>query len=163
MIVPWIEEYTFLSLSCARSKGRVDLQRDETAMRIEFLEIESSDCPLIRLYSFECETVRSLQKEVTRLADEAGRICRVHSLSKFRALASCTLTFISSSEDEPVQRMGRSFDFEWRLTPAGWLDIAGLMEPFVRNPVEGTYQWLSRGKAIGDIAVLFSYSTDGHW
>jgi hypothetical protein len=133
------------------------------AMQIEFLEAGSQDCPLIRLYGIGREPISSLYREVTRLASNQGEHCEVHKMVEFRALSECALTLFSSTDNESVRRIGRSLIFQWRLTPDGWLNVAELIEPFIKNPTEGTHQWLSGNEPSGDIAVLLSYSTDGHW
>ena len=135
-------------------------------MQIDFLEEGSEDCPLIRLYGVEPSQFATLHEAILRLVTGAQEECLLHDVPGFRAL--CKLKLISASSDAGVRRIGQNPDFAWRLTPALWFVVAGLVEPFAQRVDQGSYQWLSgkearHGLELGDISVLLSCSVDGSW
>lgn len=137
-------------------------------MQIEFLETGSPDCPLIRLYGVERKYFTALHDEILRLAADSEGRCPVHEIPGFQAHSDCRLTLISSSKNEDVRRLGPGLDFAWRLSPANWSVVGGLLEPFCTDFSEGRYQWLAGGQARHGldrpgISVLLSCSSDGHW
>lgn len=137
-------------------------------LRMEYLEEGSDDCPLIRIYGTEAAGYSSLRHEIHCLSEEAERTCRLHQLPGVLAFSNCTLTMSSSTNDEGVRQVGRGFDFTWRLSPAKWFIVAGLIEPFAGKIPLGVFQWLSGNEArhgldMGKISVLISYSRTGSW
>ncbi len=136
-------------------------------MKIEFLEEGSADCPLIRIYGTDPAEFSSLLNAVKELASAEGKNCSVHELPGFHTVSNYTLSIISSSKDKGVRRISGT-SFVWVLTPAKWLLVAGLIEPFALSPRDETYQWLSGNEArhglnLASISVLLSCSRDGHW
>lgn len=137
-------------------------------MQIDFLEEGSEDCPLIRLYGVEASQFAILLEAMLHLATRAQEECSLHDVPGFHALPGCRFKLISASAQTGVQRIGQSLDFEWRLTPAQSIVVAGLVEPFAQRVEQGRHQWLSGKQARygldrGDISVVLSCSADGHW
>ena len=137
-------------------------------MQLEFLETGAADCPLLRIYGTGAAGFRSLHFAVRQLAAQDGATCALDQLPEVHAVAGCALMMIASSVNAGVCRTGATSSFEWRLKPAKWSVVAGLIEPFARGLNGGTHQWLAGKEArfgldLGTVAVLISNSDDGRW
>ena len=136
-------------------------------MDIEFLKEGSADCPLVRIYGTDQKEFSTLLAAAKELATAEGKSRAAHEFPDFRPVSNCTLSLISASTDEGVRQIA-DMSFVWALTPAKWLLVAGLIEPFTLKPCDGSYQWLSgkearHGLNRGPISILLSCSQDGHW
>ena len=125
-------------------------------MRLEFLEHGSLDCPLIRLYEFNPREAYQLRCMALPLARGTEATVPLHEQPNVTAIGGCQLRLRQGKKDPRVSRV--SFvKFEWVLSRAGWLQVAGLIRPFSRGAAEG-YQWLSEQ---GKVKILLS--CDGRW
>jgi hypothetical protein len=137
-------------------------------MKLEFLENGSPDCPLIRIYGTQPTDFASLLHALRPLAEADGRCCAIDEVSGFQPLDGCSLTAFSCSQTAGVHRDDEALRFEWKLTPAKWLIVAGLVSPFAQGFLDGRHQWLSGREAafgleLGEIGVVLSCSGDGRW
>ena len=127
-------------------------------MKIEFLADGSQDCPLILIHGQGIIVVRRLAEVLHRLAD--GAVCRadLHGTAGLVAPGGIRLTASVSRWDVGVVEVSPA-SFEWQLTEGSWDNVAGLLEPFCRGPVEEhRHQYIEQA---GDIAVIVS--TDRSW
>jgi hypothetical protein len=105
-------------------------------MKIDFLKEGSEDCPLVRIYDFDRAEVQQLCGLFKGLAKSLVQQAR---LDFAESVDGTELTFSCDSKNKGLIKVGER-QFEVILTTGGWLDVAGLAEPFC----EGTagYQWL---------------------
>lgn len=125
-------------------------------MKLEFVGEGSPDCPLIRLYDFSAAEAQRLLQIVLGLARKANTAVSLHAEQGIQPIGGCELT-LRRADDSPGVRELRDRNFEWVFSDGGWLDVAGLIQPFCQEGAP-RFQWLSR---IGKISVLLS--RDGHW
>lgn len=127
-------------------------------MKLELLSDGSEDCPLIRLYDFSPAEAGRLFAAVSALASGAQYSVWVHKMAGVEAVADCRLLLRSGSRDSGLVRSAEPVQFECILAPVSWGNVAGLIEPFVKDADGGTCQWLV---SSGDARWLLS--TDGRW
>lgn len=125
-------------------------------MKLEFVREGSPDCPLLRLYDFDPAEARQLQHAVLRLVRQSDEMIPLHQQPGIQPVAGCELTLLRANDVQGVREIAPG-KFEWLYSIDGWLEIAGLIQPFCQADAVG-FQWLSR---IGKIAVLLS--RDGSW
>jgi hypothetical protein len=125
-------------------------------MKLDFLRSGSPECPLIRLYDFDTVEADRLMQVALRLAQYQNKVVALHTEQYVRAIGGCELTLREGEKDQGASELAE-LKFEWVLTKGGWLEVAGLIQPFCRGEASG-YQWLTR---TGKIAVLLSH--DGQW
>ncbi len=139
-------------------------------MRVEFLDYESDDgsddCSLIRFYTTERKAFALLHREIGRLASGAAQFYRLHDDIALDMIDDLEVTLLVG-ENSGVRQMDDR-RFIWEATQDQWLLMAGLVEPFARDPHSDSFQWLAGPEARyglggGDIAVLLSSSPDGRW
>jgi hypothetical protein len=128
-------------------------------MKIEYLASGSQDCPLVRLFDFAPAEVQRLRSEIFALASGTARTVVVHELPGVESIGGCRLTFITDRRDRGIVHIAEPADFECRLTPTSWDNVATLAEPFL-EPSDGYYQWLNHAFG-GDVGLLLSPS--GEW
>jgi hypothetical protein len=127
-------------------------------MKIEYLADGSPDCPLVRLFEFTPTELQRLYSEIMSLASETTRSVAVHELPGVESIGGCRLTFLTDRRDKGMVRVAGPAEFECRVTPTSWDNVAGLVEPFL-EPSFGHYQWLDHGFG-GDTGLLLSPSGD---
>jgi hypothetical protein len=125
-------------------------------MRLEFLPEGSDDCPLIRLYDFDCTEVARLFADLSALASRERESIAVHDLPGVESISECRLFLRTGTRDRCVVQLPAPSSFECVLTPESWDNVAGLAEPFLSG--NDGCQWLVTS---GDAKWLLS--TDGHW
>src|SRR5215475_9925952 len=128
-------------------------------MHIEFLEEGAEDCPLIRIFGTRPQEFADLLHVFSKLSGGLREV-EVHKIPGVQS--DCSLRAISASEDKGVERVAGN-DFVWSLTPAKWLVVEGLTEPFTESSLSGAHQWLSGPEArfglnISNISVVLSFS-----
>jgi hypothetical protein len=126
-------------------------------MKLEFLRSGAPACPLIRLYEFNAAAASQLHQIVLRLAENQMAFVTLDQEPSISPIGGCKLTLRSGKEDRGVTEAA-PFRFEWVSSGDGWLGVAGLIQPFTREELCTSHQWLS---SIGKIAVLFS--PNGSW
>jgi hypothetical protein len=125
-------------------------------MKLEFVREGSPDCPLLRFYDFDSAEARQLQHAVLRLVRKSDEMIALHEQPGIRTVAGCELTLLRADNVQGVRETAPG-EFEWLYSIDGWLEVAGLIQPFCQGDAGG-FQWLNR---IGKIAVLLS--RDGSW
>lgn len=124
-------------------------------MLLDFLSMDSIDCPLIRLYHFTSDEALKLHDAVVDLSNGRIQEIVVHQLPYVEAIAGCQLTLCVNSFDQSILQFDAS-TFECRFTIETWDNVAGLIEPFAEGA--GGYQWLAGGP--DQAALLLSFSGD---
>jgi hypothetical protein len=125
------------------------------ALKIEFLEEGSDNCPLIRIFGNDVEAYNRLKLLFEQLASGAVLETKLYELAGVEAIESCSVIALASQRDLGANRCGDAF--WWELTPGAWDNVAGLLAPFSQADSAG-FQWLD---CCGDIKVLVSL--DGCW
>ena len=126
-------------------------------MKLEFLGDGSPDCPLIRIYAFEQPAVLKLRDLVNSLAAATKTSVPLDKQPWIEPVGGCELELCLAKRDRGIIQAGPS-RFECVLSHEGWLEIAGLLEPFCESNDLNAYQWLS---GEGKISLLLSSS--GSW
>lgn len=132
-------------------------------MRLDYLEDEACDCPIVRFYLFNPKEVRTLL-EVALLLFK-GQASRVDLLplvdsEKVRRFDLVSGAAVGIRSEAP-------WCFEWELEAFQWAVVASLLEPFADGSTnESSFQWLAGRMADppvdqGEISVLISET--GKW
>jgi hypothetical protein len=125
-------------------------------VRLEYLPAGSLDCPLILLAEFKPSEALQLRDAVVNLANARIEQLAVHELPDVVPVSGCELMFRVRAWDQAVVQVGPT-SFECGFTAGTWDNVAGLVDPFVRE-VAG-HQWLANSP--GEVALLLSAS--GKW
>jgi len=127
-------------------------------LRLEFLPDSSLDFPLLRISGDDAAACVHLKQTFEALADgELAAVC-ISDLSGIEAIGGIKLTASVGKRNRGIFCEGHPTSFRWSLTPAGWDNNAGLIQPFCRMRGSNRFQWLD---SPSDIRVLFSPS--GQW
>ena len=125
-------------------------------MKLEFLPEGSTDCPLIRLYSFTRSEVLHLRQLVDKLSTGKAQKIALHDELGVEPVNGCRLFFSHGNRDQGIVQISPR-EFECVLSGEGWLDVSSLLEPFCATDASG-FQWLSDH---GPISLLISVK--GTW
>jgi hypothetical protein len=125
-------------------------------VKLEYLAGGSSECHLIRLYDFSQSEAKQLSKLVKSLAAADRENVALHNEAWVESVGGCCLNLRRGSRDEGI-RQSQALTFECVLTPGGWNNVEGLLEPFSDAHASGS-QWLIHG---GRVDLLISNS--GQW
>ena len=125
-------------------------------MKLDFLADGAADCPLIRLFSFTREEAAHLYQLPVGLSTGAIQSVSLHEDPTIDSIGGCELRLLQGKTDRGVLQTGRA-SFDYVLTPTGWDNMAGLVEPYYITGSDG-FQWLcSRTK------INLLLSKDGSW
>lgn len=127
-------------------------------LQLEFLPTGSIDCPLLRISGDDVGASLCLKQRFEALADGRLENVCISELRGIEAAGGIRLTARVGKRNRGVFLVGGSNSFDWCLTPAGWDNNAGLIEPFCQSGGSSGFQWLD---SPSDIRVLFSPS--GQW
>lgn len=125
-------------------------------MKLEYLPDGSPDCPLVRLYDFSTGDIARFHAALLTLESGEQQLVVIHEFPGIEAIAGCQLTLHSASKDKGSILQSGDANFDCKLTPDSWGNVAGLVEPFITG--SGGYQWLLDG---GEVRWLLSRS--GQW
>jgi hypothetical protein len=125
-------------------------------VKLEYLASGSPECPLFRLYRFDQSEARQLSELVKSLATGDRQDVALHNEEWVESVGGCSLNLLRGARDQGI-RQSRTFPFECVLTPDGWSNVEGLLEPFSEARASG-FQWLTHD---GRVALLIS--KDGKW
>jgi hypothetical protein len=128
------------------------------AVKLEFLESGSPDCPPIPLYGFDIPSAFRLMALFGALADDSQQRIRLHDQSGVEAVQGCQLDLRVGTRDRGIKQTGPAI-FDCVLTPEGWAEVAALTEPFCEARANSEhYQWLNED---GQGSLLLSPT--GRW
>lgn len=105
-------------------------------MKLEFLEIGSADCPLIRLYEFSPEEAYQLRRIVLQLARGREQTVALNEQPGVTPISGCQLSLGRGEKDQGVIEAA-PLKFAWVLTKSGWFNVAALIRPFSRDNLSG--------------------------
>jgi hypothetical protein len=125
-------------------------------VKLEYLPAGSPDCPLIRLYEFDQAEAQQLRQLVRSLAAGDREDVALQNEVWVESVTGCCLNLRRGNRNQGV-RPARADKFECVLSPEGWSDVEGLLEPFSESNSSG-FQWLTNH---GRVALLISRS--GQW
>ena len=125
-------------------------------MKLEYLADGPDNSGLIRLYGYNQTEVHELRKIAGELATGARERISLDGESWIEPVRNCRLCLRRGSRNAGVRPLG-SLNFECVLSPDGWDNFEGLLEPFCDSKTAG-FQWLS---SQGKISLLISHS--GQW
>jgi hypothetical protein len=121
-------------------------------MKIEYL----AEGPLIRLYAFDQPEVRLLRELVRSLVTGDRHSVVLQNEEWTEPVGGCCLNLRRGDRDQGVRQV-QSLNFECILSPDGWWNVEGLLEPFCDSNPAG-FQWLANH---GKVGLLISQS--GQW
>lgn len=126
-------------------------------MKIEYLDGDRPPPPLVRLFEFAPDEVRTLQQVCNDLADGQLMEFPLHAQQWVRPVDGCQLIWRASKTDIGIRfsRPGRPLVLEY--SDEAWREVSAKLAPFV-SPVPCSFNWLS---IEGDIQLLISM--DGRW
>jgi len=127
-------------------------------LQLEFLPTGAYGCPQLRISGDDLRASLLLKQTFEALADGRFQEVLISELPDIEPIRGIRLTASVAKRNRGVIQIGRSESFDWLLTPAGWDNNAGLIEPFCERPQSSSFQWLD---SPSDISVLFSPS--GQW
>lgn len=137
-------------------------------MKLEFLRDGGPECPLIRFFGTDTDTVRALIEKIEQLTKGIGESVHIDEVLGIQFNTDSRLILLSSNRNIGVSTSSMVGEFTWELTPEKWSLVAGLLEPFAVRPRRGIFQWLTGpmaeyGLDVGSTNVLVSFSEDGLW
>lgn len=124
-------------------------------MKIEFLEAGADECPLLRIFSRDPETVQRLRAIFKQLAEGVIDSARIDEIPGMEAAGDCAVLARICKRDRGLNY--QHGEFYWELTRDTWDNVAWLLGPFCGDLKSG-FQWLD---SVGEIQVLVSI--DGLW
>ncbi len=125
-------------------------------MKLEYLPSGSPDCPLIRLYEFDQSEAQRLMQLVKSLVAGDCQDVALQNEEWVKPVGGCCLNLRRGNHDQGI-RPEQTLQFECVLSPDGWSNVEGLLEPFCESQTS-SFQWLTHD---GRIALLISRS--GQW
>ena len=126
-------------------------------MKLEFIAAGAPDRPLLRIFDFQTAEAAGLKALFDSLADGSRTSIGLVKDAMLESINGCELHMHLGAKDLGVTQSS-ALGFECVLTPDGWLNVAGLAEPFCEHAAPNTYQWLNED---GPISLLLSPS--GTW
>lgn len=124
-------------------------------MKIEFLEAGADECPLLRIFGRDPETIQRLGAIFKQLAEGVIDSARIDEIPGMEAVGDCAVLARTHNRDRGLNRQRGAF--YWELTRDTWDNVAWLLVPFCGDLKSG-FQWLD---SVGEIQVLVSI--DGLW
>jgi hypothetical protein len=125
-------------------------------MQMDYLADGSVDCPLLRIFDFTSLEVTTLIVGIEGLADGSVPEILLESAHSADAIA---LVFRLGKRNDGITQVS-ALRFECTGTKERYLDMVGLLEPFVELTNLGTHQWLNEDS---DISLLITTSESGSW
>ena len=125
-------------------------------MKLEYLAGRSQDRSLIRLFAFDRAEARLLRQLVSSLVTGESQSVALQNQVWAESVGGCSLTLRRGTWDQGIQDVD-SLQFECVLSPHGWSNVEGLLEPFCDSDPAG-FQWLTD---YGSVSLLLSQS--GQW
>lgn len=121
-------------------------------MKLEFLPSGSPDCPLLRLFDFDCVQVTQFRDLCLQLAVGQRETFAMPHDFPVDPTAGYQLKMKCADTPNGIRQISSSA-FECVLTRTDWDNIAWLVDPFCQSEREG-YQWLVK---TGRISLLLSH------
>lgn len=125
-------------------------------MRLDAIQHGPDESPVVRLFQFDFQEVEKLFHGLNILASREGEKLEVHGIAGVKAVGGTQLLLRSGSKDKGMVTTLGDASFECVLTPESWDNVAGLVEPFLKE-IRG-FQWLVE---LGQGKLLLSF--DGLW
>lgn len=125
-------------------------------MKLEYIAAGSDDCPLIRLFEFTLAEVEELRKLVRSLVSGERQSVALQNEAWAAPIGGCQLSLRRGNRDRGVRQV-EPLTFECVLSPDGWSNVEGLLDPFCDSDTTG-FQWLTHD---GRVSLLISQS--GKW
>jgi hypothetical protein len=125
-------------------------------VKLEYLPDGSADCPLIRLFEFDQSEAQRLRQLVKSLVAGDRQDVALQDQEWVKPVGKCCLNLRRGNRNQGV-RQAQGLEFECVLSPDGWSNVEGLLEPFCESNTSG-FQWLTHD---GSVALLISQS--GQW
>ena len=125
-------------------------------MKLEYLPDGSADCPLIRLFDFDQSEVQRLRQLVKSLVAGDRQDVALQNEEWVKPVGECCLNLRRGNCNQGVRR-AEALKFECVLSPDGWSNVEGLLEPFCESNTSG-FQRLTHD---GRIALIISQT--GQW
>jgi hypothetical protein len=127
-------------------------------LQLESIADSSCNRRLIRISGNDPSACGVLMAAFAQLANGRTDHVVLSDLPDVAVIDNCQLSASVGNQNRGVIPGADSNSFDWVLTPAGWHNNAGLIEPFCRQHNGHGHQWLD---APGDVSVLLS--TNGQW
>jgi hypothetical protein len=127
-------------------------------VNIDYLENSSDDCPIIRVYGNEPDSVRLLMKCIADMVNGKIKSKCLNDIKGFKSINGCKLDIEVSSLNKGVIKTS-SNSFICQLSKDGWQEAYELLEPLSEDSGTG-YQWINESN---EISFLVSRHANGQW
>jgi hypothetical protein len=124
-------------------------------LALEFFAEGSPDCPLILLHGRDAQVVRDLAAALENLVEDLP----LERFPGIKSVENCRVVARVTKGDLGLRAIGPS-SFAWELSPGGWAQVAGLLQPFASASAGDSFQLLEL-KRHGRISFIIS--GDRHW
>jgi hypothetical protein len=127
-------------------------------VNIDYLENGSDDCPIIRVYGNEPDSVRLLMKCIADMVNGEIKSKCLNDIKGFKSINGCRFDIELSSLQKGVIQLS-SNNFICQLSKDGWQEAYELLEPLSEDSKTG-YQWINESS---EISFLVSRYANGQW
>ena len=127
-------------------------------MKIEYLKDGSDDCPLIRIYGDEPESISLLKDALDSLITGSNTKVIVNELNGYVGINHCYLELEKASVSKGILHI-KDNHFKCLFTEDKWIEISELLQPLC-GPLKNGYQWLDD---TSNTSLLVSRYEDGQW
>ena len=127
-------------------------------MKIEYLKEGSDDCPIIRMFGNETESIKLLMEYVARLSKGIIKNKIINEIEGFEGIDQCQIDMQLSKESRGlIEKKGNLF--KCVLSQSGWQSVYELLGSFSgENNI--CFQWIDE---TSNISWLVSRHENGEW
>ena len=126
-------------------------------MNIEYLDGNTGDYPLIRIYGNEPDSIKSLMASIADLINGNIKHKIINEINGFNSINNCQLNIEVTVKKIGVTHIDGN-NFKCSLPIEDWQTAYELLEPLSNK--EYSYQWLDE---TNNISLLVSRYEDGQW
>lgn len=127
-------------------------------MNIEYLKEGAEDCPLIRLYGDEPDSILLLMDSIASLINGKVKSKKINDIKGFNGINRCQIEMQTAPSSKGVIHI-KDNSFKCLLSKDDWGTVYELLEP-LSKPSQHGYQWLNETSSI---SLLASRYEDGQW
>ena len=128
-------------------------------MNIEYIDNGSKDCPLIRLYGDDPDSIQLFIKNIVLLLSGKIKSKKINDLKGFNGINQCQVDMQLAPTSKGIIHI-KGNNFKCLLSKDDWETVIGLLEPFSKKSKNGKYQWLNE---TSNISLLVSTYENGQW
>lgn len=136
------------------------------ALRLEYLEGDGGDYPLVRIFGRDPQAVAAIIDIIAGLSVVCSDPVRLPV--KYFEQSSCALSVVLSKSRTEVRKQPGSRDFVWAISEHEQAQAMELLEPFLTAEMQDRFQWLCEpqsglGATEGKVALVITTNEQGRW